>query len=94
MYLTKCKKLTPITIKILTTTTTTTTTTPPKLCDSDPTQQPVCAAAFAFRMSYVILFSNFMHNFFIKSTAFLYMFLALLCSSSGGLNCIYTASGS
>jgi len=35
-----------------------------------------------------------MHNSFIKSTAFLYMFRALLCSSSGGLNCIYTASGS
>jgi len=35
-----------------------------------------------------------MHNFFIKSTAFLHMFWALLCSSSRGLNCIYTASGS
>jgi hypothetical protein len=43
---------------------------------------------------YVILFSNLMHIFFIKSIAFLYMFRALLCSSSGGLNCIYTASGS
>jgi len=40
------------------------------------------------------LFSNLMHNFFIKSTAFLYMFRALLCSSSGELNCIYSASGS
>ena len=40
------------------------------------------------------LFSNLMHNFFIKFIAFLYMFRALLCSSSGGLNCIYTASGS
>jgi len=35
-----------------------------------------------------------MHNFFIKSIMFLYMFRAILCSSSGGLNCIYTASGS
>jgi len=43
---------------------------------------------------YVILCSNLMHNFFIKSIVFLYMFLAILCSSSGGLNCIYTASGS
>ena len=43
---------------------------------------------------YVILFSNLMDNFFIKSIVFLYMFRALLCSSSGGLNCIYTASGS
>jgi len=34
-----------------------------------------------------------MHNFFIKSITFLYMFRTLLCSSSGGLNCIYTASG-
>jgi len=43
---------------------------------------------------YVILFSNLMHNFFIKSIEFFYMFRALLCSSSEGLNCIYTASGS
>ena len=43
---------------------------------------------------YVVLFSNLMHNFFIKSIAFLYMFPAILCSSSGGLNCICTASGS
>jgi len=43
---------------------------------------------------YVILFSNLMHYFFIKSTVFLYMFRAILCFSSGGLNCIYTASGS
>ena len=43
---------------------------------------------------YVILFSNLMHNFFIKSIVYLYMFRAILCSSSGGLNCIYTASGS
>ena len=43
---------------------------------------------------YVILFSNLMHNFFIKFIVFLYMFRAILCSSSGGLNCIYTASGS
>jgi len=35
-----------------------------------------------------------MNNFFIKSIFFLYMFRALLCSSSGGLNGIYTASGS
>jgi len=35
-----------------------------------------------------------MHNFFIKYIAFLYMFRALVCSSSGGLNCIYIASGS
>ena len=45
-------------------------------------------------ISYVILFSNLMYNFFIKSIVFLYMFRAILCSSSGGLNCIYTASGS
>jgi len=43
---------------------------------------------------YVILFSNLMHYFFIKSVVFLYMFRAILCSSSGELNCIYTASGS
>ena len=43
---------------------------------------------------YVILFSNLMHTFFIKSIVFLFMFLAILCSSSGGLNCICTASGS
>ena len=42
----------------------------------------------------VILFCNLMHNFFIKSIVFLYMFRAILCPSSGGLNCIYTASGS
>jgi len=42
----------------------------------------------------VILFSNLMHNFFIKYIVFLYMFRALLRSSSGGLNCIYSASGS
>jgi len=35
-----------------------------------------------------------MHSLFIKYTAILYMFRALLCSSSGGLNCNYTASGS
>jgi len=35
-----------------------------------------------------------MHNFFSKSIAFIYMFQALLCSSSGGLSCIYTVSGS
>jgi len=35
-----------------------------------------------------------MHNFFIKSIVFLYMFRAILCSSSGGLNCIYAGSGS
>jgi len=34
---------------------------------------------------YVMLFSNLLHYFFIKSTAFLYMFRALLCSSSGDL---------
>ena len=44
--------------------------------------------------AHVILFSNLMHYFFIKSVVFLYMFWAILCSSSGGLNCIYTASGS
>jgi len=43
---------------------------------------------------YAILFSNLMHYVFIKSIVFLYMFRAVLCSSSGGLNCIYTASGS
>ena len=43
---------------------------------------------------YVILFSNLMHNFFIKSILFLYMFREILCSFSGGLNYIYTASGS
>ena len=41
-----------------------------------------------------VLFANLMHNFFIKSIVFLYMFRALLCSSSGGLNCIYASSGS
>jgi len=46
------------------------------------------------RSMYVILFSNLMHNFFIKSIVFLYMFRALLCSYSGGLFCIYTVSGS
>jgi len=35
-----------------------------------------------------------MHYFFIKSNVFLYMFRAILCSSSRGLICIYTASGS
>jgi len=35
-----------------------------------------------------------MHNFFIKSIVFLYMFRAIICSSSRGLNCTYTASGS
>ena len=35
------------------------------------------------------LFANWTHNFFIKSIVFLNMFRALLCSSSGGLNCIY-----
>jgi len=35
-----------------------------------------------------------MHNFFIESIAFFYMFRERLCSSSGGLNCIYKASGS
>ena len=47
-----------------------------------------------FRATYVNLFSNLMHNFFIKSIVFLYMFRALIYSSSGGLNCIYTACGS
>ena len=47
-----------------------------------------------FVLFYVILFSNLMHNFFIKSIVSLYMFRAILRSSSGGLNCIYTASGS
>ena len=46
------------------------------------------------KLQYVILFSSLMHNFFIKSIVFLYMFRAILCSFSGGLNCIYTASGS
>jgi len=32
-----------------------------------------------------------MHNFFIKSIVFPYMFRALLCSSSGGLNLYPTA---
>ena len=32
-----------------------------------------------------VLFANLMHNFFIKSIIFLYMFRALLCSSSGDL---------
>jgi len=32
-----------------------------------------------------------MHYFLIKSIVFLYMFRAILCSYSGGLNCIYTA---
>ena len=39
-------------------------------------------------------FANLMHTFFIKSIVFVYMFRALLCSSSGGLNCIYASSGS
>jgi len=47
-----------------------------------------------YEPAYVILFSNLMHYFFIKSIVFLYMFRPILCSSSGGLNCIYTASGS
>ena len=34
-----------------------------------------------------------MHYFFIKSIVFLYMFRGILCSSSGGINCSYTASG-
>ena len=42
----------------------------------------------------VILSSNLIHYFFIKSIVFLYMFRAILCSPSGGLNCIHTASGS
>ena len=41
-----------------------------------------------------VLFANLLHNFFIKSIVFLYMFLALLCSSSGGPNCVYASSGS
>ena len=41
-----------------------------------------------------VLFANFMHSSFIKCTVFLYMIRALLCSSSGGLNCIYASSGS
>ena len=41
-----------------------------------------------------VLFANLMLSFFIKSTVFLYMFRALLCSSSGGLNCIYASSRS
>jgi len=35
-----------------------------------------------------------MHNIFIKSIVFLYMFRALLFSSSGGLNCTYASSDS
>ena len=35
----------------------------------------------------IVLFANLMHNFFIKSIVFLYMFRALLRPSSGGLNC-------
>jgi len=35
-----------------------------------------------------------MHYFFIKPIVFPYTFRAILCSSSGWLNCIYTASGS
>ena len=38
-----------------------------------------------------VLFANLMHNFPIKSIVFLYMFRELLCSSSGGLNCIYAS---
>jgi hypothetical protein len=41
-----------------------------------------------------VLFVSLMHNLFIKSIAFLYMFRALFCSSSGGLKCIYASSGS
>ena len=41
-----------------------------------------------------VLFAKLMNNFFIKSIVFLYMFRALLCSSPGGLNCIYASSGS
>jgi len=41
-----------------------------------------------------VLFANLMHNFFIKSIIFLYVFRAQLCSSSGGLNCTYASSGS
>jgi hypothetical protein len=41
-----------------------------------------------------VLFASLMHNFFIKPVVLLYMFRALLCSSSGGLNCIYASSGS
>ena len=41
-----------------------------------------------------VLFANLMHNYFIKSIVFLYMFRASLCPSSGGLNCIYASSGS
>ena len=44
-------------------------------------------------MYYVILFYNLVHIFFIISIVFLYMFRALLWSTSGGLNYIYTASG-
>ena len=40
------------------------------------------------------LFAILVHSFFITSIVFLYMFRALLCSSSGGLNCIYASSGS
>ena len=53
-----------------------------------------CVCKIAKNEHYVILFSNLMHYFFIKSIVFPYMFREILCSSSGGLNCIYTASGS
>ena len=35
-----------------------------------------------------VLFANLMHNLFIKSIIFLYMFSALFCSLSGELNCM------
>ena len=60
---------------------------------SDVTFSFLTAGDINIHSSYVILFSNLVRYFFIKSIVFLYMFRAILCSSSGGLNCMYTASG-